>query len=257
MRNPDDFLLIVNDARSSRWRAIVADLESRVTRPDREDEVRMGMDDVDLMKDILGPVLGRMHGKGPKDWIPVGKVIAGEAALVILLDNIARLETYRALKEEAWIQTVQESVTPTFHDVRKAFDRAYGDALADGKVSESLWAPVYERSGGDVLDRLLLQMSIRKTQNGWYEIRWSPWDSPIVRDLLSRVEDFLSAVTRDLKRIWGQLTDTFWDFLADDMRSAYPDQRMRFRLHWDRVLTLRPEWVKAARREMVELLKEK
>lgn len=252
--NPD-FLLIVNDLRNPRWREIVAGLESRVTEPDLEDQVRLGMDDVELMKRILGPVMGRaVQGKGPKDWVPVGKMVVGEAGLVILLDNVGRLETYGALKEEAWHEMVREAVTPTFYDVRGAFDKAYGEMVVNGRISESLWAPVYQRAGGDVIDRLLLQMNIRKTQNGWYEIMWNPWSSPITVDLVSRVEDIQETVARDLRRIWRQLLGIFWGFLEDDMKSAYPDQRMRYRPHWDAVVRARPEWVKAARREMVNLL---
>lgn len=249
------------------WLDLVERLEKQVPVIGREDEARMGMDDVSLIKQVLGSVWskGLGPGRGPKDWAPVGRV--GERGMEILLDRLNELPAYINLKEQATVRMIAEAARPDHRDVNRAFAAAQKDTVYDGVIDRELWEPVWQHPGSVIVGNLF--MGIHYESTGFTIaphladqdlLRWNPWDTAAAKGVLqtarTKIEklELEERLQNEFRAILKNMMDRFWVLLGHHMTRVDLGARLRFLDHWDSVLMENREQVKWARREMLELL---
>lgn len=248
------------------WWDLIDKLQKRKIDISREDEVDLGMDDVGLLKDILGPVWsGSRRGLGPKDWTPIGKVVVGEAGMKLLLDHLEELPAYTALKQETLHLMMRDAAMPEHYDIDKAFDMAWMQTVGEGHVNLDLWRPALGPGVNheDILDQLLVYLSKFETAEGWFEIRWHPWNAGITKALVKTVQgegrvkrlDLRDLMEAEFGNIFRQLMKTFWIMLDRNMAAVDLKERLKWWGFWAEVRKQRPARALEARREMIELIK--
>lgn len=270
------------------WISLEGQLTRKLERLVNVDKVMVdsAMDDRSMVKDVLGPLwAGKPNvAKAPKDWVPIGKNRVDRTRIRIILEAIAgsggaelELPAYATLKYEAKRLAIEDAATPQFDDADLAFWDASAEMIAAGDIDRDLWTPligdrdsrapitvgVYERES--IMNALFGYIAIHDTTDGagnrWYSVLWIPWDASAAGLLLGMAvnerdhERLEERLMKEFERIFGNFMNKFWDILQVRMDQADLPGRIRFRDWWNFVLKENPEEVKAARREMTDLVK--
>jgi hypothetical protein len=248
------------------WKDLVRNLQSQAVkvRPEEHESLDL-LDDQYFIRKVLGSNYEPEGSRGPKDWKPSSLrfVAVGNSGVEILAMQVSQLPGYISLREKAVDLMVANALIPEYFDVSASFDRASSAVTDMFKPDRELWGK--DDPSGFIVDSLFAYLNIHKNDNGWYEVLWFPWNAGVVTRRLrpfshrpepgKEIRRLEVLMGREFSRLFGMLMAVFFRTLTRQMHSINPMERLRgFLGYFDRVCKDHPDSVKAAKREMFQLL---
>lgn len=216
--------------------------------------------------DILG---AKVKGSHPRDWDPTKPDLTDEQ-IEILAKALAErdLEHTSQMVLDALTWSWEEAYTPNDRDIKDALDEADDDVLEETvfyEGDEELWGPILE-SGWDKekILKSLLDVAAYEREAGHYDrfVNFEFSDAEAVRALTPSLLADRGTALNKIVRLNAWLKDFVDDFMGKffkrldkGMERVDASNRTEFRSKWKARLQDKGE-VKAARKEMLEYLKE-